>query len=119
MKESVEIAYTVVRSWFGENDKHYLENHEVHVHFPEGASKKDGPSAGCAIATAMTSLVLNKPLYKDIAMTGELSLTGKVLPVGGLFLIKVLKKNYWLQKEQMSNKSSSLLITKKTLMIWI
>jgi len=61
-----------------------LSDFEVHVHFPEGASKKDGPSAGCAIGVGLLSLMLNKKMDRFCAMTGELSLTGKVLPIGGV-----------------------------------
>lgn len=56
----------------------------IHLHVPEGATKKDGPSAGITIVSALLSLAQNKPLRQDIAMTGEVSLIGKVLPVGGI-----------------------------------
>lgn len=56
----------------------------MHIHFPEGATPKDGPSAGIAIVTSFLSLALNKPIKTGITMTGEISLTGKVLPVGGI-----------------------------------
>jgi ATP-dependent Lon protease len=61
-----------------------FRKHDVHVHFPEGAVPKDGPSAGVAMAVALASLVSGKPVKDDVAMTGEVTLTGQVLPVGGL-----------------------------------
>ena len=67
----------------GESIK-YLETHDIHIHFPEGAVPKDGPSAGIAITSSLLSLALNKPILDDFAMTGEISLNGKVLPIGGV-----------------------------------
>jgi len=86
MKESAEIAYSYVTS----SMSHYKiktdlsKNTFVHLHVPEGATPKDGPSAGITMATALLSLALNKQINSNIAMTGELTLTGKVLPVGGI-----------------------------------
>ncbi|HDP80561.1 MAG TPA: endopeptidase La [Spirochaetes bacterium] len=86
MKESTEIAYTYVSS--RSNDygfpKDFFENHFIHLHVPAGATPKDGPSAGITMATALYSLVKKKPIKKNIAMTGELTITGKVLPIGGV-----------------------------------
>jgi len=86
MKESVQAALAYIRShgddfhikpdWFQEN--------EIHVHVPAGAVPKDGPSAGCAMVTALVSVLTRVPVRKDVAMTGEFSLRGKVLPIGGL-----------------------------------
>ena len=86
MKESVEMTYNLFKAnsykWGVEiND---WQTYNLHMHFPEGAVPKDGPSAGIAIYTAIASIIMNKPIKNDIAMTGELSLRGRVLPIGGL-----------------------------------
>lgn len=62
----------------------YLEQTDIHIHFPEGSTPKDGPSAGITITTALLSLALNKPIMPEVGMTGEISLNGKVLPIGGV-----------------------------------
>ncbi|KAL3910806.1 MAG: hypothetical protein SGILL_007548, partial [Bacillariaceae sp.] len=86
MKESSQIAYTVARSRLADIDpgNDYFDVTDIHMHVPEGATPKDGPSAGIAMVTSMLSLALEKPIRNDLAMTGEVSLTGKVLPVGGI-----------------------------------
>jgi ATP-dependent Lon protease len=86
MQESAQAAHSWVRThareldidsdWFGQND--------VHVHIPAGAVPKDGPSAGITMATAIASIATGKPVSDEVAMTGELTLTGQVLPIGGL-----------------------------------
>ncbi|HEX2935429.1 MAG TPA: endopeptidase La [Bacteroidales bacterium] len=86
MQESTEIAYSYVRSLTA-NDKEngkYFDEHFVHLHVPAGATPKDGPSAGITMAFALYSLAKNKPIKSGLAMTGELTLTGKVLPIGGV-----------------------------------
>lgn len=86
MKESASIAYSYVRH-IAENfniNQDFFEKNTIHLHIPEGATPKDGPSAGAAMASAILSLARNKMVKKNIAMTGELSLTGKILPIGGL-----------------------------------
>lgn len=86
MKESCQIALTVARGFLKDvdPDNAFLETHHLHLHVPEGATPKDGPSAGVTITTALLSLALNRPVVRDVAMTGEISLTGKVMPVGGI-----------------------------------
>jgi len=86
MKESTQIAYTVARNKLGklEPDNHFFDKTDIHMHVPEGATPKDGPSAGITMVTSMLSLALAKPVPSHIAMTGEISLTGKVMAVGGI-----------------------------------
>lgn len=86
MKESARIAISYCRA-FGEEwgiPDNFFATHDVHIHVPEGATPKDGPSAGITIATAVCSAASGKPVRGDVAMTGELTLRGKVLPIGGL-----------------------------------
>jgi ATP-dependent Lon protease len=86
MVESSELAYTYVRSLLNgvSGAKEFFEKNFVHLHVPAGATPKDGPSAGITMATALYSLAINKPIRSHYAMTGELTLTGFVLPIGGL-----------------------------------
>lgn len=86
MKESTQIAYTVARARLYESDpdNSFFDVTDIHCHVPEGATPKDGPSAGITIVTSMLSLAMDKPVRNDLAMTGEISLTGKVLAVGGI-----------------------------------
>jgi ATP-dependent Lon protease len=86
MRESVSAAYSYVRSKAHEleiDDKKFAE-HDIHIHFPAGAIPKDGPSAGVAIATCIASVMGERPVRHDVAMTGEITLRGKVLSVGGI-----------------------------------
>ncbi|MBZ3881596.1 Lon protease-like protein, mitochondrial [Sciurus carolinensis] len=86
MKESARIAYTFARAFLMQQDptNEYLVSSHIHLHVPEGATPKDGPSAGCTIITALLSLAMDRPVRQNLAMTGEVSLTGKILPVGGI-----------------------------------
>ena len=86
MKESIETAYSVVRSHADKLniDPEIFEKTDVHVHVPEGATPKDGPSAGIAMYTTLVSVFTKTPVRKDVAMTGEITLQGRVLPIGGL-----------------------------------
>ncbi|HIS32429.1 MAG TPA: endopeptidase La [Candidatus Limivivens intestinipullorum] len=83
MKESVQIALSIVKALYPEETK-VLEEKTLHIHVPAGAVPKDGPSAGITLVTAMASLVTGKPVSTDYAMTGEVSLRGTVMPIGGL-----------------------------------
>ena len=83
MKESVQIALSLVKIYYPEETK-ILEDHDLHIHIPAGAIPKDGPSAGITLVTALSSLVTGVPVPTEYAMTGEVSLRGCVLPIGGL-----------------------------------
>jgi ATP-dependent Lon protease len=88
MKESAAAALSYVkanaRKWGADKPDEWLRTHDIHVHVPAGATPKDGPSAGTAITTALVSLVTGRAVRSDVAMTGEITLTGQVLPIGGL-----------------------------------
>uniref|UniRef100_A0A6Q2Y8A1 Lon protease homolog, mitochondrial n=1 Tax=Esox lucius TaxID=8010 RepID=A0A6Q2Y8A1_ESOLU len=86
MKESAKIASTFARVFLMKQqpDNNFFSGSHLHLHVPEGATPKDGPSAGCTIVTALLSLATNTPVRENVAMTGEVSLTGKILPVGGI-----------------------------------
>ncbi|XP_070666099.1 lon protease homolog, mitochondrial-like isoform X4 [Malus domestica] len=86
MKESTQIAHTVARAILldKEPDSTFFANSKLHLHVPAGATPKDGPSAGCTMITSMLSVAMKKPIRRDLAMTGEVTLTGRILPIGGV-----------------------------------
>jgi ATP-dependent Lon protease len=86
MKESATAALSFIRTNASSLgiEENYFESHDIHIHVPAGAIPKDGPSAGVTMLTALASLLTNKAVKKDLAMTGEITLRGQVLPVGGI-----------------------------------
>ncbi|MFH1216636.1 MAG: endopeptidase La [Pseudomonadota bacterium] len=86
MKESAQAALSYIRSNapYFQIDEDFFEGHDIHIHVPAGAVPKDGPSAGLTIAIALLSLVTKRPVRRDVALTGELTLSGRILPVGGI-----------------------------------
>jgi len=83
MRESAQAALSYVRGHAGMPEG-WFASHDIHIHVPAGAIPKDGPSAGVTIVTALSSLLTGRPVRDDVAMTGEVTLTGQVLPIGGL-----------------------------------
>ena len=86
MQESIQAALTVAKNIANKEKikKDFFETHDLHIHVPEGATPKDGPSAGITMCTAIASVVLSKDIKANLAMTGEITLAGKVLKIGGL-----------------------------------
>lgn len=111
MKESAQIALSYVRSIVGKYGvaDDYFEKHDIHIHVPEGAVPKDGPSAGITMATAILSAVTNREVNCKVAMTGEINLRGKVMPIGGLKEKLLAAKNAGIKIVVVPKKNKSML----------
>ena len=107
MKESAQAGISYIRSVSEQYQipDDFFTRHDIHIHIPEGAVPKDGPSAGVTMATAMLSAIIDKPVRADLAMTGEITLRGRVLPIGGL-KEKLLAAKYAKIKEVLVPKSN-------------
>ena len=100
MKESARTGISYIRSVSSEHkiDEKFFKEHDIHIHIPEGAVPKDGPSAGITMATAILSAVTGRKVHADVAMTGEITLRGRVLPIGGVKEKLLAAKNAGIQK---------------------
>ena len=107
MQESAKAGISYIRSIADRYDlgREFFQEHDIHIHIPEGAVPKDGPSAGITMATAMLSAMLEKPVRADVAMTGEVTLRGRVLPVGGLKEKLLAAKNAGMKRVIVSKKN--------------
>jgi ATP-dependent Lon protease len=96
MRESCMIAYTYARNFLAAVDRSngFFQKWALHVHLPEGAMEKSGTGAGCAVVTALLSLAMNRPLRRDLVISGELTLTGKVLPVSNVKALALSAKRH-------------------------
>jgi ATP-dependent Lon protease len=111
MKESATIALSYVRSIASEYgvDDEFFKKHDIHIHVPEGAVPKDGPSAGITMATALLSATANLSINSKVAMTGEINLRGKVMPIGGLKEKLLAAKTAGIKKVLIPKKNQPLL----------
>ena len=109
MEESSSLAYSYSRSFMTKNypENDFFDTSSIHLHVPEGATPKDGPSAGITMTTALLSLALNKSIPSDLAMTGELSLTGKVMKIGGVREKVVAAKRSGIKRVILPNSNQS------------